>query len=639
MPKRNSVRTLLITIFALFALTLSISAQAESPRFETGDCPFSIPEGATVDCGTLVVPENRGVAETNEVRLAVAIFRAETPAADPVIFLQGGPGGGIVQQMSFYYSSFIAPINTERDFIVFDQRGTGLSTPALNCPQVTALFTETLRQDLAPADANPLYIEAFNACNETLKGADIDLAAYTSAASAADIADLITTLGYETANLFGGSYGTRLALTVMRDFPTMVRSAVLDSVLPPEANQIEIIAAKSDYALGAFFAGCAADAGCAAAYPDLEAIFYATVERLNTIPAAITVTIPTTGESIETTVDGIDFIGSVFFGLQQTQLIPSVPATIQAVSEGDLTPLQTFITLPILIADGVNVGMFLSVVCAEEIPATTPENLDQAAAAYPALAEFAQSANYGSGQAITDICTAWGAAPFDPREAEPVVSDIPTLLFSGEYDPATPPYFATQTSENLANSFNYVIPGAGHVASLSASCPTSIFLSFLSDPSVQPDATCLEALSPTFQTPQTVLMLVPVENAAFAYSSVIPEGWSEVAPGTGTYAENIAASTALVLQAAPLPLDQILAALPAQFGLESLPEATATIAGDAFEWSVYRELSIQGQSADLALAEANGSTYIAILITTPAQQELFYNGAFLPALQAFAPLG
>jgi pimeloyl-ACP methyl ester carboxylesterase len=613
-------------------------AQNALPQFEAGECPFTVPDGAPVECGALIVPENR-TDNSGEVRLAVAIFRSTSaaPASDPVIFLQGGPGGGIVEQMGLLYPSFVAPIVAERDFIAFDQRGTGLSEPSLDCPQVTTLIFDTLREDYTIEESSSLYVDALAACQQSLTEAGIDLTAYTSAASAADIADLAAFFGYDQINLYGGSYGTRLALTVMRDFPALVRSAVLDGVLSPAENQIEIMASKSDYALNAFFEGCAADAACAAAYPDLEATFYETVERLNAEPAPIIVTIPTTGETIETTVDGVEYITAIFVGLQQTPLIPTVPATIQAVSEGDLTPLQTFIILPVLLGDSINIGMLLSVVCAEEIPATSAEALDAAAAAFPQLEGFARSVYYGSGQAIVDICADWGAAAYDPRESEPVVSDTPTLLLSGEYDPATPPYFADRAAETLSNSFVYVVPGAGHVASLGGGCALDIVTAFLNDPMAEPDAFCLTGITPTFQTPQTELLLVPVENATFGFTSVIPEGWTEIVPNSGTYGESMASSVVLLQQVAPVSLDQLLPVLTTQFGLEAAPEALEAIEGaQGLSWSIY-QVSVQGQPADLALAERDGSSYLVLLISTPAQRDLYYNSLFLPVLDAFTP--
>jgi pimeloyl-ACP methyl ester carboxylesterase len=624
---------LLVLVIAVFALPAS--AQDSLPRFEPEDCSFAAPAGANVECGVVVVPEdhaNPDAADT--VELAVAIYRssADSPAADPVIFLQGGPGGGAVELVSFFYSSLVAPITTARDFIVFDQRGTGLSTPALNCPEVTETLTTTLVEDLTTEETSAITIPALNDCGDRLESEGINLAEYNSAASADDIAAIASALGYETVNLYGGSYGTRLALTVMRDYPSLVRSAVLDGVLGVEENQIGIMASKSDWALKNLFEICAADAACSAAYPDLEDTFWATVERLDETPAPITVTIPTTGETIETTVSGVDLIGGVFLALQQTTLIPTVPATIQSVADGDTSPLATFLTIPIIIGDGINIGMFMSVICAEEIPATTPAALDAELTTYPLLSGFASGIYFGDGAAITEVCNEWSAVTFDPIESEAVTSDVPTLLFSGQFDPATPPYFAERVAENLANSYNFVIPGAGHVASTSETCAMSMITTFMDDPSSAPDGSCLGEIMFSFSTPDSEIALVEVTNDMFGYTSLVPEGWEELGPGT--YAASMTATTALIQLAIPGSIADAEGLLGAQFGIGEFPASVETIAGDGLEWQRY-EATIMGQSGDLAMAEAGGSTYVVLLISTSSEREAAYGQIFLPVLAAF----
>jgi len=637
----KSLLRLTLLMIALFSLTLGVAVGAQSealPRFEAGACPFTPLEGANVECGVLIVPEDRANPDpADTVALAVAVYRADAPTGDPVFFLQGGPGGGIVAVINVYYGTAIAPITADRDFVVFDQRGTGLSTPALNCPEVTALFTDNLRQDYTPDQVNPLYVEAFTVCGETLRDAGIDLTTYTSATSAADIIDLADSFGYGSIALYGGSYGTRLAQTVMRDFPDRISSAVLDGVLGIADNQIGIIASKSDWALNNLFEACAAEAACDAAYPELETIFYETVARLDAAPAPVTVTIPTTGEVIETTADGVDLIGGVFLGLQQTPLIASVPSTIQAVANGDTSALATFLSLPVLLGDAINIGAFASVICAEEIPATTPAALDAEAAAFPRFTTFTNSVYYGGGQAIVDLCAAWGAAPFDPIEGEVLTSDIPTLLLSGQFDPATPPYFADAVAAGLSTSYNYVIPGAGHVSSLDNSCANSIVRDFLADPTTEPDSSCLAAGAFAFNTPTTEIALVPVTNDTFGYTSVIPQGWTEVSPGT--YAVSMTGSVALIQQVIPAPIGDLKTLLTGQLGIDPFPEVIETITTaneSGLTWERY-ELSIQGQAGDLALAEVGGTSYMILLISTPAERTLYFDGLFLPVLEAFMP--
>jgi len=472
----------------------------DTPVFEQTRCPFDVPLGAEVDCGMVIVREDRGGDDPNDViRLAVAVYHSTSadPQPDPVIFLQGGPGSGAVADIVKAYDTFIAPILAERDLIVFDQRGTGLSQPLLECQEYSRLVERQLRQSFFSGDEDPArYINTLLACRDrlTLRGAD--LAAYTSAASAADVNDIVTALGYEQANLYGASYGTRLAQTVMRDFPGIVRSAVLDSALPLEIHIYNEQAAKTDYVLNKLFDGCAAHRECNAAYPNLERIYYDLVARLDAEPVSVWGVLASDGRTFNVDVNGVELTSAVFFAMYASDLIPMAPQMIGDVRRGDYTWLRIFLAAPMNLDDGLSLGMMLSVNCHEEIFATTPAEITAANDAYPNTAAFGRSALLGSAEAHYALCEQWGAAPFDPREVEPVTSPIPTLILVGEYDPATPPAFGRQVAENLPNSFFFEFPGRGHTSSIGVrECPFEMALAFLSDPLLEPDSACIAEMS------------------------------------------------------------------------------------------------------------------------------------------------
>ena len=182
-----------------------------------------------------------------------------------------------------------APILDVCDLVFFDQRGTGYSEPSLACPEFIDLTLDILDDDLSLAQGNQRQLEALAACGDRLLQEGIDLTAYNSAENAADVADLRLVLGYEEWNLYGVSYGTRLAQTIVRDHPEGIRSIILDSAYPLAANiQLET-AVNADRAFALFFAGCAADPACAVAYPDLEQVFAELVVQLNESPLVVQV--------------------------------------------------------------------------------------------------------------------------------------------------------------------------------------------------------------------------------------------------------------------------------------------------------------------------------------------------------------
>ena len=225
-------------------------AASRTSQFLSAPCAFVVPSGAWVQCGWLTVPENRLRSGGRNIRLHVAIYKSRTrPLPDPILWLVGGPGGRANLFASKLYDQVVKPYIAKRDFIVVDLRGSGYSQPALDCPNPSG----------PPVEWVP-------ACRERLTSmADLDC--YNSAAVAADLDDLRRALEIREWNLLGESYGTRYALSAVRDYPQGIRSVVLDSVVPPEIDEFADGPGKFEGALNALFADCAADPKCAVPFP------------------------------------------------------------------------------------------------------------------------------------------------------------------------------------------------------------------------------------------------------------------------------------------------------------------------------------------------------------------------------------
>ncbi len=240
--------------------------QTDTLGFQEGDCPFPALDGVT--CGYLTVPEDRAQPDGNTVELAVAIIAARSANPDPipVIYLEGGPGDAPLIDTDTFLTY---PVVEDHTLILFDQRGTGFSQPSLNCPE--------LEGDSSSDDP-------VQACHDRLQSEGVNLQMYNSAASAADVNDLAAALGYDKVNLWGISYGTKLGLTVLRDYPEIVQSAVLDSVYAPEVDDLQIQSSGVTGSLNELFSRCAADAACSDAYPNLESDFYAMLDAARRQP-------------------------------------------------------------------------------------------------------------------------------------------------------------------------------------------------------------------------------------------------------------------------------------------------------------------------------------------------------------------
>lgn len=476
------------------------SPTASPARFEKAACEFPKFSGmGKIECGYLSVPEDRSQPNSSSIKLHVAIVRSSSPqpAPDPVVYLHGGFGGEALSMLQYQLPLF-REVFADHDVIVFDQRGGGFSRPSLNCPEVEDQLYQDFTQNLSREEAQQHYAQAAQACHDRLVGEGVNLAAYTSAANAADVNDLRVALGYAEWNLYGVSYGTRLALTVMRDFPVGVRSAILDSVYPPQVDIDAELAGNAERAFDLLFDRCAADAGCNAAYPDLKTVFYDTVAQLDANPRTVHLTRPKTGQSYAMVVNGDRLVRAVFQMLYSTDTLPSLPKMIYELHAGRA---DTFRQYPIRIAfsaDYVSEGVGFSVKCSEETSFSSPQVVATANAAVPPRLRDASDDTL-----LFTVCAGWGARPAPAIENQPVASAIPTLILAGDSDPITPPRWGRAAAETLSKSYTFEFPGVGHGvlgAGPWGSCSEGMASAFLADPGSAPDSTCLSGSGVFFVT-------------------------------------------------------------------------------------------------------------------------------------------
>jgi pimeloyl-ACP methyl ester carboxylesterase len=454
---------------------------ADLPRFESVVCSPGL--DAASECGFLVVPEDRSNLKRPAIRLAIVILksRSATPAPDPIIYLEGGPGGSGTAAAATWANS---PLRDSRDIILLDQRGTGLSKPSLNCPEIEQAQLATLGSDPRRPNTSMQAFEAFVACHKRLLWEGINLAAYDSAASAADVADLQHALGYPAVNLFGVSYGTRLALTVMRDHPDGVRSVVLDSVYPPNVSRAPNIIPNAMDAFERVFSACAEEAACHARYTDLEPTLLSVIARLNASPESVSL-----GDAGDIMLTGDRVLETFYLALYSPDFIRYVPYLIDQLDQGHYVPVAYLAREMLLFVQSISEGMNYSVECREQDPFINPADLSTAAAEYPDLARFILQ------QSTRAVCAIWGAGQAGEIEDQLVVSDIPTLLLSGEYDPVTPPAWGQMAARSLSHSYFYEFPGLSHGVTQNA-CPLHMAQAFLDDPATAPDAGCMVDMPP-----------------------------------------------------------------------------------------------------------------------------------------------
>ena len=461
------------------------------PRFDPAACAVPVPEGERVQCGYLVVAEDRTGKTGAVIKLPIIIMKSDSanPAPDPVLRTLGGPG---VSSLRVIGGRSGSPWLRDRDVVIFEQRGTRYAQPALTCPEVDKARSDSARRNLDEKTAMANEVSAARACRARLAGQGINLAAYDSAASAADIEDLRRVLGYRQWNLYGVSYSSRLMLNVMRDYPQGVRSVVLESTLPPQVNYDEAGVDVAASTLDILFRQCAAERECAAAYPNLKKRFYEVVRRANARPLVITVRQPNAqpgavGVTLE--LKGNDVAEWAMDELASGgESIAKLPSEIFRLARGDSGALKGYAESK-LSPGGYAWGMRYSVWCREEMPFQDRRKIAAQSRRRDGLNGFKIQG------ALPAICDAWGVPPAARVENEPVTSDIPTLILAGEYDSYTPPAWARLAARTLRRSHFYELPGMGHGVGFGSRCAREAVAAFLNDPTRPPQVDCLAAMT------------------------------------------------------------------------------------------------------------------------------------------------
>jgi pimeloyl-ACP methyl ester carboxylesterase len=482
-------------------------SQPRSAAFRPTECaplvelPLGFAPGADFECGYLTVPEQHSQPDGSTIELGVVILKSNgpSPRPDPLVMAQGGPGGSTIHT----YATLLldSPLRRERDIVLFDQRGTLRSKPALLCPENIELTLRTIEQNLGRAEEERLSDEALMQCRARLLREGANLSAYDSLENSADVEALRMALGYDQINLYGVSYGTLLALHVVRDFPGSLRSVILDSVVPPQVNFLEQAARSENRALSEFFGACAADARCNPSYPNLEQVFYEQAQQLDRQPARVPMTDPETGVTYRAVVRGDTFQELFFQMLYATELLPLLPQVIYDARDGRYETFGRIASL-FVFERTIAEGMYFSVACAEDA------DFDPTGAADPALRPQIAERAVRDAQHLVELCRRWDVEPLGSRVDRPVESDVPTLVLTGRFDPITPPPFAAQAAETLRNSYLLSFPSAGHGIFPSEPCAEQVITEFLDDPQTRPDATCLNGRGPPdFVAPGDVLRL------------------------------------------------------------------------------------------------------------------------------------
>lgn len=468
---------LVLVVSSFVAPIKPVAAETTVPKFEAVSCPFEFPADLDVTCGELTVPENRIQPTGNRITLPFAVIHSPkpNPRPDSIIYTSsGGPGLGAFGAWRHlaYNFDFLAT----RDIILLEQRGTRWSDPYLNCPDLNMAMFENLTRVLPREDEIAYEVVAALECRDELLAQGIDLSSYNTLESVADLEDLRTMLGIEQWNFIGSSYAARIGLTLARLHPESLRSMVLDSVYDPSVNFMEARVPSFASVMEKLFAACAEDVDCLRAYPKLEDHFYEVIARANGNPIAVDIDHPRLGESITVYLTGNDLVLGVFNALRDVRLIGYLPFAIEEIYAGNMSVIIPLAQNGFASMFNTPLGIYYAVECAEEYPFNDMEHQQIVARKYAGLENFLPTPS------DPYICEAWNAQSVDASFREPVVSDVPALILSGEYDAVTPAAFSQQTASRLGNAVYVNIPGVGHAVMDVDLCARQMAAAFIASP-------------------------------------------------------------------------------------------------------------------------------------------------------------
>ncbi|MEM7354782.1 MAG: alpha/beta hydrolase, partial [Acidobacteriota bacterium] len=464
-----------------FALALPVAA-LERGEVTLEPCRLDAsgtPRRVEAFCARTEVPEDHAAPDGRKIELRFAVLPAvrRDPQPDPLLLLAGGPGQASTE-------AFLGTVRTlervrrERDLVMIDQRGTG---------RLSLLRCDEGSESSFDVDADALE-DLMQACLEQVEDVT-DPKAYTTTASVLDMDLIRQRLGYETVNLYGISYGSRLAQAYARQFPEHVRAIVVDGIAPLDLNLAVSFGDDTQRALDALFARCEADETCRETLPDLASRLNEFLAGLEEQPQAMSVSHPRTGEPVDFEFTR-EFAGQALrLLLYSPETAALIPVLVDRAAAGHVSRLAAqWMMVAESLGSSINTPMSLSVNCAEDAAFYDPAALDAAATAGFLRDDVPRH--------LQRACRVWPHKEVPAEEKLPLTSDLPTLILSGENDPVTPPYLGEQLLATMSNARHLVVPGMGHGV-LERGCMPKLVTEFLAEPDPAGlDATCIEKVEP-----------------------------------------------------------------------------------------------------------------------------------------------
>jgi pimeloyl-ACP methyl ester carboxylesterase len=454
------------------AIVLASCSRGDT-RVSRHDCDSALKgTGRVVECLTLVVPEDWSEPTGGVVALEVAVVHAaaRVEGLPPVIYLHGGPGGGVLDDLADDLGASIGAelIAQDQDWIFFDQRGSGRSRPLLDCGEIAL-------NDAGPASDE--VVAQLVACGRELAADGVDFSQYQSRNVAKDVQAIRAALGLDAFDLYGLSYGTRVAAAVLTHEPDGLRAIVYDSPWPPEAKWTEPGPGWVSREVRELLRACASDAVCRG-HGDLERELDALTRNW---------------------LDGADTRHAralalfLMESLYDPDMVRSLPRTLASLTRGDLSKLAHYAASS---GAGYAEALHMAVMCNEELPFESADAVRANAAGDPIAEAVALTmSNYFA------ACEGFGRGTPPPVEQQSIQSDRPALFLAAGIDAGCPAELSEAAVRGYVHGQLAIAPFTTHDLAANSACARRLARAFLRAPLRRLDISCIavEAMPVRFE--------------------------------------------------------------------------------------------------------------------------------------------
>ena len=472
-------------VLSLFFVTRTVlllppeDAQLDNgSRLEWTSCWFNIPLFKIIHCARLY-PSLQNSQQSISIPVVVIKNKGLIRKREPIIYINGGPGYAVGIDSSYnidYWVNNVDEYEWNRDFILYDNRGTGLSYPQPQCKELRDINYKNLPKYVTEEEYYHELYEQAKICTQNVRE-EVNQFNFSTHHSTQDLRDLIDTLNYSSVNLFGVSYGTRVALELMRRSPQRLRSVILDSPFPSSVNNALAWPSVLDNTIQKIFQYCENNKVCQEKYPNLKALFTKALAELKSNPMLVFLPEYYSDGHYEVFINDDRFVYALFTAMYDSSLLPTLPDIINDVVQGKQKSMRQMITIYAdTIMDNTANDMVYNFVLCNDNGDITQDALESEINKYPLLKYYNRLEwKYTHCKTVNE----------DPKlrlSKRPVKSSIPTLILSGVNDTITPWQWGEEINQHLENSSHYIVKEISHGVIGFDECALEISRLFLKEP-------------------------------------------------------------------------------------------------------------------------------------------------------------